>query len=463
MGRKSQGRHPNHAPKEALDRTVGRLHPDHRRIAQAALVVFLFTAAAKLAVAGREIVLAWRFGRGYEVDAYNIALTYSTWLPLALVSVMTVVLVPLIVRSEFHDAANRHRFLREFTGAGLMAGLFIGIATWMVAPWLVQVLGPELPIATRDVARVMLQSFAPVAILTVLIGVYATRLQAANDHRYALAEGLPPLSVVLFLLAWQADTVTPLIVGTLVGFAVQCAWLARSSPSIGTSNGLLSFGMKAPQWRGLWRGAVIMGAGQLAMSFSQPIDQWFAAGVGSGAIATLGYANRLVSLGMALGATVISRATLPIFAEAASRGEGERIRHYAMGWSGLMLLIGALVATIVWLLSPWLVGLVFERGAFSSADTDAVAAVLRMGVWQVPPYFAGLVLVSKMASAGSYHLIGIVAIASILVKVATTSVLTEILGLNGIMLGSVLMYGTSMVLCLVAVLHGQESKLRASG
>jgi putative peptidoglycan lipid II flippase len=445
-----------------LATALGRLHPDHFRIARAALWVLLFTFAAKLAVAAREIVLAWRFGRGPEVDAYNLALTLSTWLPLALVSVMTVVLVPALVRVNLEKASTRQSFLRELSGAAVVAGLSMSIVTWVAAPWLVQAFAYGLPEATRDLVRGMLGSFAPIALLTVLVGIYTTRLQAANDHRYAIADGFPPLVVVLLVLAWQAGDAVPLIVGTLAGFALQAWWLARQSRETCSSGPQFSVSLQAPQWKGLWRGALVLGAGQFAMSFTQPIDQWFAAHVGSGAIATLGYANRIISLGMALGATVIARATLPIFSEGIARGDNERIRRYALGWAGSMLFIGIGGAALIWLIAPSLVALLFERGAFSSTDTHEVAEALRWGVWQWAPYLAGLVLVSHLASEGRYQLIGAIASANIIIKLCATSVLVQRLGVNGILLATVVMYALSASICWYAVLRMTRRSERAS-
>jgi len=86
---------------EWLRANLARLHPDHTRIARAALWLFVLTFIAKLAGAGREIAIAWRFGRGPEVDAYNLAIMLSLWLPLTIYSVMTVVLVPALLRVMF--------------------------------------------------------------------------------------------------------------------------------------------------------------------------------------------------------------------------------------------------------------------------------------------------------------------------------------------------------------------------
>jgi len=445
---------------EWLRANLARLHPDHTRIARAALWLFVFTFIAKLAGAGREIAIAWRFGRGPEVDAYNLAIMLSLWLPLTIYSVMTVVLVPALVRLRSARKPQDLRFSREVTGAAVALGVFLSVATWMLAPALAQAFAAELPRETGQLAQGMLRSFAPLALLTLLIAAEASRLQAAQDHRYALAEGFPPLAVGLFVVAWTSSDTLPLIVGTLAGFAWQTWWLARHARDPSGGSRRMAFGLRAPHWSELWRGALAMGAGHFAMSFIQPIDQWFAAGVGTGAIATLGYTNRVIALGMALGATVISRATLPVFAEGVARGDAQLVRTHALSWAGWMLLVGMVAAGVLWLLSPWLVAILFERGAFSPADTQAVAEALRWGVWQLPPYLAGLVLVSQLASEGRYSVIGVIAFLNITVKGACTSFFVDHLGLTGILLATVVMYSVAALSFWCAVVSGPRRNFR---
>jgi peptidoglycan biosynthesis protein MviN/MurJ (putative lipid II flippase) len=125
-----------------------------------------------------------------------------------------------------------------------------------------------------------------------------------------------------------------------------------------------------------------------------------------------------------------------------------------------MLLVGMVAAGVLWLLSPWLVEILFERGAFSPADTQAVAEALRWGVWQLPPYLVGLVLVSQLASEGRYVLIGLVAFLNIAVKAACTSLLVDRLGLTGILLATVVMYSVAALSFWYAVVSGAPRNLR---
>src|SRR3546814_12413251 len=109
--------------------------------------------------------------------------------------------------------------------------------------------------------------------------------------------------------------------------------------------------------------------GQLAMSFVGPIDQYTAAQLSGNANATLGYASRLLSLLLGIGAASVGRAALPVLADIQSRGDPQRARSMALKWSVLMLLAGGAVTLVGWLLAPWGVAPLFERGSFTAQDT----------------------------------------------------------------------------------------------
>ncbi len=448
---------------ESISRLYGRVlrtHPDHLRIARAAGWLLLFSLAAKLVAAARELVIAWHYGRGPEVDAFNIALTLATWLPLTLFSVMNIVLLPTLVRLTGQE---RKVFLSELNGVGLVVGFGLSLAAWIMAPWLADWFAQGLPDATRLMGREMLQSIAPLGLLTVLIAIFATRLQALHDHRYSLAEGMPPLAIILFLLASHGSGPTPLVAGILFGTAFQVGWLAwlayRHEPEVQG----FAVRLKSPQWSPIWQSFLVMGAGQLLFSFAGPVDQYFAASLGPGAIATLGYANRLISIAVALGAVVIARATLPVFTEGVANGEHQRVRQHASKWALMMFAVGLVSAAAAWVVAPAIVGLLFERGAFTSADTAALATALRWGVWQLPFYLAGLVMVSALASERRYRMISIVAVAAVLAKLAVIQMLAERLEVSGVLLSTVTMYAVSMLCCWLAVTRLNSGPAGVSG
>ena len=417
---------------------LSRLHPDHFRIARAAFWVGLFTISAKLIAAGKEIAVAWRYGRGAEVDAYNLALTLSTWLPMTLVSVMTVVLVPVLAGRSAGQSQHR-QFLSELNGIALWCALGIMAIVTVFGVWAVSWYGHGLPAATLEMTRNMLYSFIPLSALMLFVGVHMVRMQACHDHSYALAEGLPALAIILLLWAWQTIDSLPLVAGTLLGTALQAIWLARRAHGHDGSVGM-SIKLQSTEWSMLWRSGLVMGIGQFAISLTTPIDQYFAAGLGTGAIATLGYANRLISIGMALGASIISRATLPIFSEAVAKGQLAHISHLSIRWTCFVIIAGAALAGSCYLATPWLVKVVLQRGAFDTQDTMVVANVIRHGIWQWPLYFGSLVLIQYAVAAKRYRLVAISGGIAVLIKILANTAMTPIFGVGGIVLGSVAMY-----------------------
>jgi putative peptidoglycan lipid II flippase len=202
------------------------------------------------------------------------------------------------------------------------------------------------------------------------------------------------------------------------------------------------FTYTSTQWPIFWRGFVVMLLGQLLLSFNMVLDQFFAARLPEGAIASLSYANRILALILSLGALAISRAMLPIFSneESSSRGNlGGIVRR----WATIMFVVGAAIAAVTWCLTPLVVALFFERGAFSAQNTEEVSAVVRFGLLQVPFYFAALVLTSYASSRRHYATLfwsGFIALAC---KLASNSVLTPWLGVSGLALGWSFVYAAN--------------------
>jgi O-antigen/teichoic acid export membrane protein len=79
-------------------------------------------------------------------------------------------------------------------------------------------------------------------------------------------------------------------------------------------------------------------------------------------------------------------------------------------------------------------------------DSLAVSEVLRVGLLQIPFYFAGLVLVSVLASQRQHKLIAIVASVNLITKLGANWAFVPLLGVSGIIAGTAFMYMVSFSL-----------------
>ena len=422
------------------------LHSDHRRIFSGAFRVAVFLLLGKAAGAFKEMAVAYRYGVSEVVDAYQFTMTLANWLPVTIVGTLSVVLIPVLVRSRDDDAGQRRRFLAELYGWVVLLGVVLAVAIYVAWPWVLEWAGAGLDAETRRMSAQLTLAFAPAALLTLLTGISAARLRARERYINTLLDSVPAVVILIWvLLAATAPGVGPLLWGTLIGYAIQSAWLLWLANRADGRIGRPVLGFSAHYWPDLVKAAGVMLIGQVAMSFVGPIDQYTAANLGANANATLGYAARLLSLLLGLGAASVGRAALPVLADVQRRGEAQRARQLALKWSVLMLMAGAAVTVVGWWLAPWMVGLLFERGAFTADDTVRVAEVMRWGLLQMPFYFGVLVLVQLLASQNRYRIMAAIAVANFLLKAVLNQVLAPVMGVNGIMLATSLMYALSYV------------------
>jgi len=448
---------------KALIRRFGALHPDHLRIFKGAFRVAVFLVLGKAAGAVKEMAVAYRYGVSDAVDAYQFTMTMATWLPVTIVGVLSVVLIPVLVRLRRAEAAEREQFIRELQGWVAAAGVALALITWLAWPYVLGWLGQGLSERVGRMTGELLVAFAPVSALLLVAGISAARLRSHERHVNTLLDSVPAVATLAWvMLAAGAQGVGPLLWGTLVGYLIQTAWLAwLAARADGGFWGAPRLTLRSPHWPELMSAAGVMLIGQVAMSFVGPLDQYAAAQLGSNANAMLGYASRLLSLLLGIGAVSVGRAALPVLADVQSRGDRARARSMALKWSVLMVGAGAAAVAVGWVLAPWGVSVLFERGAFTAANTQAVAHVLRWGLLQLPFYFGVLILVQLLASQNRYRIMAAIAVGNFALKAVLNMVLAPRMGAAGIMLATSLMYVLSY-LCYLAAVWRRETRDEAA-
>lgn len=403
--------------------------------------VALFVLLSSIARAAKEVAIAYRYGVSAEVDAYLFIFNLVSWPVSVWFSVLTVVLVPLAARIRQGATEELPRFRSELLGLTILVGLILVFTSWAGLPWLLHSPWTGLSDTTATIAINMVPELAWLALLGTIISLFSAWMLAAGRHANTLLESVPALVILAALLAFPGGGAGPLIWGTLAGFAFHLVSLAVPLVRQGEIE-TPRFTRQSPQWTPFWQGFSIMLAGQALMTFTGIIDQFFAAHLGGGAIATLSYANRILLLLLGMGAMAISRATLPVFSQALAQG-GKQAHRVATYWVRVLFALGVITIIVGWWLAPWGVKLLFERGAFTVRDTIVVTHVLRFGLAQLPFYFGGLVFVSYLSSKRQYTLLFWSGVIGLCVKTLGNVLLAPAYGLGGIALATALMYAAN--------------------
>lgn len=429
---------------ESLRRRFGALGPEHRAIAAGLGWSFFFLLVARLFGAAKEIAIAFRFGVGATVDAYVYLTTLIGWPVGVWFSVLIAVFVPLSRRLATDGNAAYLEFRRELFGLTLAVSAAVFVIGLVAFPALIS--SPSVGLAgnslqTADELFVLLLISAPLGITA---GFLAALMISQSTHSVSLIEGVPAAVLLVVLLAFPLAGAMSLGWGTAIGASLHVCVLITVLHRMGVI-GSPRLSLRSPAWKGFSTAFTVVLTSQLLLGMTVVIDQFFLSQLPEGSISTVGYANRLLALFLTLGATAVSRATLPVFSEInALDGQG-RVASVALRWAVALLLAGLVFVVIVWFVARMGVQLFFERGTFSSEDTAAVTAVLRVGLLQIPFYLGGLVITSHLASTGHYGWLAVSGVANLVVKVIANWVLVPMYGASGVMLSTVVMYVFALI------------------
>lgn len=406
------------------------------------LVVSVFALLGKSVSTVKEMAVAWRFGVGAEIDAYMFVYNLASWPVSVWTGVLAVTLIPVESRARLNPGDGVSAFRAEqlgFTlvfGASLMAAVAAGLFVVVNSQWV------GLPARTAQLASALILPTTASVLPGLLVGLFSAWLMSEGKHANTLLEAVPAICILVATLV--IGTVHFLALGALAGTMMQALILLRLSGSRGAGlRPRLRF--EAVHWGVLRNGFSVMLLGQLVMSLTSVMDQFFAARLGEGAISSVGYANRIVSLVVGLAATAVTRATLPVFSAISSRDVAEAVRE-ARKWALRLGVAGVIVTAVGCIGADIAVRLLFERGTFDAADSASVVGLTRAGLLQLPFYISSLVFVSLHSSAGQFRVLFLSGVLGLAVKGLAVWLTLPILGPTALMLSSSFVYLGSILL-----------------
>jgi putative peptidoglycan lipid II flippase len=400
--------------------------------------VALFVAIASLVKLAQDAAIAWRLGTGASVDAYYFLLNVAGW-PIA---VSAALLHYLVAPADAHlrsiDPVAARQFRAELLGVTVLLAVLLLPAAWWVMRALAGSPAGGLDSAAAAQAAAASGALAGIVSLGLVGAVLAAWLVAAGRHVLALVEGAPALVVLVLVVAVPGNV---LFWGTTAGFGLQVLlmiWLLRRGGELPSPR----LGRSSLHWETFSRGALLLLAAQSLLAFVPLIDTFFAARVGQGTVAALGYTNRLVLGLQGLAGLALQRSGLPLLARLSVHSRAAT-RQATLRWAAAATALGAVAGGLVAVLADPLVALLFERGGFTAADTARCATLLRWGMLQMPVFLASMALVTGLASVDARRAIALLAVVSVAVKLLASVVLVPWFGAAGLMVATACMYAAA--------------------
>lgn len=375
------------------------------RLGAAALLLATSVLLSRLLGYAREALLAYEVGAHTSTDAYFAAFQIPDLLNYLLAGgALSVAFLPLYTRYLSRgDTPGAERFFATVLGTlGTMAVLATAALWWWAAP-LVALQFPHFDAPTQALTVRLTRIVLPAQIFFIAGGIVNATLLARERFGAAAAAPLIYNAAIivggLLLAPRQGVGVEGFAWGALAG-AVLGPFLA---PLIDARRRVRLRVRVAIRDRPLLSYLVIAAPlmfGQTLLTVDEWYGRWFGALLDPGTVAHLAYARRLMQVPVAVVGQAIAAAALPTLARlwAEERiAEFQRLVLRSLQ-AGLALALFGGAAFIV--LARPVVRLVYQRGAFTGADTSEVAAILALLSLAVPAWIAQQIIVRAFYARG---------------------------------------------------------------
>lgn len=421
--------------------------PPSGGLARAAGVTGAATLASRVLGVVREQVLASYFGASDAMDAFNVAFR-----------------VPNMVRDLFAEGAMSAAFVPTFTKTLatdgkpaawrlasivintllLVTGAVVLLGIVFARPIVLGFAGDYATVSGKlDLTVGLTRTMAP---FLILVAVAAACMGMLNSLRHFFVPALSPAAfnvaaVVCALVltplmpAVGLPPVASIAIGTLVGGLGQIAlqWPALHREGY-RHRFILDF--RDP---GLRRILLLMGPGTIGLAATQVnvfVNTLLATGHGTGAVSWLNYAFRLMYLPIGLFGVSVATATVPVVSRHAASGDDGAIRTAVADGLSLMFMLNVPATVGLVALATPIVQLLFERHAFTAADTAATASALQFYAVGLVGYSVSRIIAPTFYALGDSRTPVTISVTSVLINATLNLSLSRVLGFTGLALGT---------------------------
>ena len=430
-------------------------------LAKSAGIIGTATLTSRVLGLIRDQVLAYLFGAGNAMDAFNVATRIPNLMrDLFAEGAMSAAFVPTFTRYlAKHGKSHAWRLGNQLLSALIVATGLIVIAGIILAEPLTRTLAgaysavPEKLELTVLLTRIMMPFLTLVAAAAALMGMlnslnrlFTPALSPAMYNVGIIASGalLVPMMPGLGL-----DPIVAIAIGALVGGVGQ---VAIQFPALYREGFRFHFGftLTDPGLRDVLR---LMGPGTLAgaaVQINLLVNMVLATGEGTGAVSWLGYAFRVMYLPIGLFGVSIAAASLPTVSRHAAHEDLKGMRETISRALRLMLMLNVPATIGLIALGHPIVQLIFERGSFSSIDTVSTTAALLFYAPGLVGYSAVRIAVPAFYALGNSLLPAYISMATVALNIALNLILVNLIGYQGLALGtSVAAIANALVLLIV--------------
>lgn len=325
-----------------------------------------------------QVVVSSRFGAGATMDAYFVASALPLLLAQLMISAIEAAVIPVYARVRSQgDKEQASLLFSTILNLLLVGTALLSLIMFIFHQQLILFSAPALDPLRRGIANSLAPIIDPVLLLMVVIGFLECILNTEGQFGWPAYAGLlvPLTTAILVLTVGSSLGVIMLCIGMIAGLCLQlCAFIFRARRAGLTYRLVLD--IRSAEIRTILISAWPVLIGALIGQASPLVDQMFASFLTAGSISALSYSLKIISVFSGVIFTSAGRAALPYLSRQAAIKDFKSFKETLRLYLWIVGIGTGVLSAILLIFAHPIVHILFQRGAFSSQDTDRTSVTL---------------------------------------------------------------------------------------
>jgi putative peptidoglycan lipid II flippase len=342
-----------------------------KKAAKSAAIIAIFTLISKFLGFIREMIVASKFGSGWETDTYVVSMTATVIIMSIVGDALDTTLIPIF--SEIEGKMGRKeklKYMNNVVNVIFFITIILAVVGYFLSPLTISILAKGFKGEQFDLAVKLNRIGVPIIIFLGLNYVYSGFLQSDEKFFAPAANGIPfniIYIIFLFLFSYKFGMEGLMATGII---AIFVQWLVLV-PSTKRSGYKWSFQFDLKD-KYLYKSIILTIPVLIGSSIDQIntiVNKTLASSLRAGSISALNYASRVSDIFVSAFAVAIATAVFPMLSNAFNNGKMKEVKEIMAEGINIIIIITVPSTIGIIIFAQPAVKLFFQRGAFGERAT----------------------------------------------------------------------------------------------
>jgi putative peptidoglycan lipid II flippase len=437
---------------EFLPSNENEIHELRKKAVSGGGIIALLTFVSYVGFFLRDVLMAYKFGFGDQLDAFFIAMLVPMFFVNVICQSFGAASIPAYLELKQKNNSQAKKMVQNYSKFITIVLFVLSAILVLFAPVIVGSLGWNFSSEKYDYAIKLFYAAIPVLMLSGMVVLGNSILNARMQYNIpAWSQAVVPIFAILSLvLLGDKFNVASVLIGMIFGqivnlVLIQLFLMKNELTLIPDFKNDVNLSKESKQQ------FISLILASLFIHVALLVDHGMASSLISGSVASLSLGLKVVFFITGLIGAVITMVVLPYFSYYFSRADVMTARRELSMLIIIGTLLGSVISIIVFIMAEPVLNSIFSRGDFVKHEITLISNIVKMGVVQVPFFACNLILIKFATALKSNKPILISTFIGLMLNVFLNFMLMEFMGVAGIALATSLSMLVSSAIIMVLV------------